>query len=51
MSQGTGGYGGASMATPVALFAICFPEITIGLVLIGLVIVFVVFIVSNRRTP
>lgn len=48
---GLGGYGGASGAIPLALFIICFPEITIALVLVGLVIVFALFIATNRRTP
>lgn len=47
MSGGTGGYGGASMAIPLALFIICFPEIAIVLVFIGLVIVLALLVVTG----
>jgi hypothetical protein len=42
-----GAYGGASMALPLALFAICFPEFVLVLVLAGLVIVLALFIVTG----
>jgi hypothetical protein len=47
VSQGTGGYGGASMAIPLALFVICFPEIAVVLVLLGLLIVIALVIVTG----
>jgi hypothetical protein len=34
-SNGLGGYGGASGAIPVALFAACFPQVALMLFLLG----------------